>query len=296
MTSLFQRSEGIKRILFSITLVLFICTQALAESSVWKIQKGESVLYLGGTCHLLRPSDYPLPAEFDKAYQAADILVFETDPGKLNDPLLQQKLLLKAMYDDGSTIDRHLSSKTYRLLSEYCASKGIPIATLSQFKPSIIIVMITVIELAKLGVTQEGVDVYFYQSAVRDKKAVAGLETADEQIQFLVGMGDGNEDAFVNHSIKDLKSIKQQYESVVDAWKNGDAQKLNELLVAELKTKAPKLYKELLVERNENWLPMIEAYEKTPRKEFILVGVAHLVGSDGIVEGLKRKGYRVEKL
>lgn len=285
-----------KKILLSIMLVLLICTQSLADSSVWKVQKDESIIYLGGTFHLLRQSDFPLPMEFDKAYRASDILVFETDLGKLIEPSTQQKLMSKAMYTDGSTIENHLSPQTYSLLNEYCASKGIPLAAIKQFKPSIVVVTITVMELAKLGVTQEGVDLFFYQLAARDNKTVEGLETVEEQIHFVVGMGEGNEDAFVTHSIKDLESIKQKYESMVDAWKTGDAKKLNDLMVAELKSKTPKLYKELIADRNENWLPMIDAYQKTLQKEFILVGAGHLVGPDGIVKALRKKGYKVEKL
>ncbi len=285
-----------KKILLSIMLVLLICTQSLADSSVWKVQKDESIIYLGGTFHLLRQSDFPLPMEFDKAYRASDILVFETDLGELHNPSTQQKLMSKAMYTDGSTIENHLSPQTYSLLNEYCASKGIPLAAIKQFKPSIVVVTITVMELAKLGVTQEGVDLFFYQLAAGDNKTVEGLETVEEQIHFVVGMGEGNEDAFVTHSIKDLESIKQKYESMVDAWKTGDAKKLNDLMVAELKSKTPKLYKELIADRNENWLPMIDAYQKTLQKEFILVGVGHLVGPDGIVKALRKKGYKVEKL
>jgi uncharacterized protein YbaP (TraB family) len=285
-----------KKIILSIMLVLFICTQSLADSSVWKVQKDESIIYLGGTFHLLRQSDFPLPMEFDKAYRASDILVFETDLGKLMEPSTQQKLMSKAMYTDGSTIENHLSPQTYSLLNEYCVSKGIPLAAIKQFKPSIVVVTITVMELAKLGVTAEGVDLFFYQLAARDNKTVEGLETVEEQIHFVVGMGEGNEDAFVTHSIKDLESIMQKYESMVDAWKTGDAKKLNDLMVAELKTKTPKLYKELIVDRNENWLPMIDAYQKTLEKEFILVGAGHLVGPDGIVKALRKKGYKVEKL
>ena len=41
---------------------------------------------------------------------------------------------------------------------------------------------------------------------------------------------------------------------------------------------------------------MIDAYQKTPEKEFILVGVGHLVGSEGIIAALKKKGYEVNKL
>jgi hypothetical protein len=53
-----------KKILFSIILVLIFCTYSQAESSVWKIRKGDSVMYVGGTVHMLRQSDFPLPVEF----------------------------------------------------------------------------------------------------------------------------------------------------------------------------------------------------------------------------------------
>ena len=78
---------------------------------------------------------------------------------------------------------------------------------------------------------------FFYQSATEDRKVIEGLETVDEQIHFVVGMGEGNEDAFITHSINDLESIKQQYENMVDAWKNGDANKLYDLFVYQIKTK-----------------------------------------------------------
>lgn len=285
-----------KKILLGIALVLIICTQLQAESSVWKIQKDESIIFLGGTIHLLRQSDFPLPSEFEKAYKASDILVLETDLGKFNDVTTQQKLMSKALYADGSTIDKHMSAKTYSLLDEYCTSSGIPLSKLKKFKPSIIVVTMLTVEFARLGVVQEGVDTFFYQLATNDKKIIEGLETIDEQINFIVEMGEGNEDAFITHSINDLESIKNDYENMVDAWKKGNVEKLNDLIVTELKTKMPKLYKELLTDRNDNWLPIIDAYHVTPKKEFILVGAGHLVGADGIVEALRQKGYKVEKL
>lgn len=285
-----------KKILLGIVLVFLICTQSWAESSVWKIQKENSVMYLGGTFHLLRPSDFPLPPEFAEAYRASDLLVLETDLGALNEPAAQQSLLEKAIYGDGSTIDQHVSGKTYRLLSEYCLTNNIPLAQLKHFKPAIIAVTLASAELAKFGVAKDGVDTFFYAMAARDNKPVKGLESIDEQIHYVVGMGEGNEDAFLTHTLRDLKSIRQDYATMVEAWKKGEVKKLDALFVAELKTKMPKLYKELLANRNARWLPMIEAYNKTPEKEFILVGAAHLAGPEGIIEMLRRKGYTVEKL
>lgn len=285
-----------KRVILSIAMVVFACTWVSAATSVWKAQKGTSVLYLGGTCHLLRESDYPLPAEFDTAYKASDTVVFETDIGKFQDPSTQQKFLANAMYADGSTLEKHLSARAYGELRAYCEANGIPLEVFNRLKPSMLMVTLTAMELLKLGVTQQGVDMFFYTLANKDKKGVEGLETVEEQINYIVTMADGNEDEFVTYSLKDMKTVRQQFDDLANAWRKGDAEKLNELMIADLKTRQPKLYEKLIVKRNRNWLSAIDTYQKTRRTRFVLVGIGHLVGPDGIIAALKKKGYRVDKL
>jgi uncharacterized protein YbaP (TraB family) len=286
----------LKKIILSILLVVTAATWASAESSVWKARKGTSVIYLGGTCHVLREKDYPLPPEFEKAYRASEVVVFETDMGKLQDPETQRKFLASAMYADGSTVDRHLSPRAYAELSAYCEANGIPLRLFNRFKPSLLMVTLALMELTEMGATRQGVDQYFYDLAHKDKKIVEGLETADEQTNHLVTMADGNEDEFVMYSIRDLKSVREQFESLADAWRTGDTKKLDRIMIADLKARWPKLYRKLIVDRNRNWLPLIDGYRKTPRTEFILVGVGHLVGPDGLVEALRKRGYTVDKL
>jgi uncharacterized protein YbaP (TraB family) len=285
-----------KKLLLSLLLILITCTQSFAESSVWKIRKGDSAIYLGGTFHILRQADFPLPDEFEKAYAASDMVVFETDIGKMNEMSTQQKLMSRAIYSDGSTIDQHISSRTYNLLIEYCASNGIPLSQFKQFKPPILVTALAMVELMKLGVSQEGVDMFYYKSAQKDNKDIVCLETIDEQIDYIMGMGKGNEDNLIKHTIDDLKSIKQNYETMVTAWKKGDVETLQGLIIGEFKSKMPELFKKLLSDRNEKWLPMIEEYFGDPKIEFVLVGTAHLVGPEGLVETLSRKGYQVENL
>jgi uncharacterized protein len=285
-----------KKILLSVFLVFVFCVQSQAESSVWKIQKGDSVMYVGGTIHILRQSDFPLPQEFDKAYTSSDMLVFEVDLGKANDPSVQQKLLTKAMYTDGSNVEQHLSTEAYKLLNEHCVTNGIPIEQLKQFKPQIIAVMMDTMELAKLGVAQEGVDMFYYKSASKDNKVIEGLETIDEQIDYLLDMGKGHEDSLVSYTITDLDSTKKNFDIMIDSWKRGDVDKLDSLINGEIRSKMPEIYKDVIVDRNINWMQMIEKYFENQKTEFVLVGMAHLVGTDGIIEQLKKKGYKVEKL
>jgi hypothetical protein len=57
----------------------------------------------------------------------------------------------------------------------------------------------------------------------------------------------------------------------------------------------PFMYQRLLVERNQNWLPKVEALFARPRPAFVVVGAAHLVGPDGLIAMLRAKGVRVDQ-
>ena len=58
----------------------------------------------------------------------------------------------------------------------------------------------------------------------------------------------------------------------------------------------PELYKRLLVERNNNWMPKLDALFSRKGRSLVVVGAAHLVGPDGLLALLKAKGYRVEQI
>ena len=63
-----------KKTIWGVIFCLFVSVSAFAESFIWQVQTETSVTYIGGTCHLLRESDYPLPKEFDKAYKNSEPL------------------------------------------------------------------------------------------------------------------------------------------------------------------------------------------------------------------------------
>ena len=50
------------------------------------------------------------------------------------------------------------------------------------------------------------------------------------------------------------------------------------------------MYQRLLVDRNRNWLPKIEALFARPGRAFVVVGAAHLVGPDGLLATALGKG------
>ena len=51
----------------------------------------------------------------------------------------------------------------------------------------------------------------------------------------------------------------------------------------------------MLVERNQKWVKHIENLLGQDGNSLVVVGAAHLVGDDSILELLKRKGFAVEQ-
>ncbi|MEZ4485491.1 MAG: TraB/GumN family protein [Syntrophotaleaceae bacterium] len=285
-----------KQLMLIMIWLLALCGSAAAQSSVWLVKQGDSRTYLGGTCHVLRQSDYPLPAEFERAYQAVERVVFEADPGQLNSPRMLQLLATRAFLADGVTLQQLLQPATYRLLQDHCRRNGLQPEAFSRLRPAMAALTLLTMELQRQGIDQGGVDLHFYQRATDDGKAVAALETIDQQIEFMVAMAEGREDRFLMYSLAELERLDEIFNSLIAAWRSGDGAEIARLANADFKRQFPEIYRTLFTERNAAWLPLIEGYLATAEPELVLVGVAHLVGEDGLVAELRRRGYQVELL
>jgi uncharacterized protein YbaP (TraB family) len=58
----------------------------------------------------------------------------------------------------------------------------------------------------------------------------------------------------------------------------------------------PSLYRPLVSDRNQHWLPQVEELLNGPGNALIVVGALHLVGEGGLLELLRKKGYKVTQL
>ncbi len=280
----------------SLIIACSLSFTTLADTSVWKASKNGQTVYLGGTIHVLRAQDYPLPPEFHQAYANSQALTFETDIEGLQSPAIQVEVIKLLSYSDDKTLKSVMSEKTYAKLNEKAKSLGLSLEYMRKAKPGMIMSALTMIELQKMGVTQKGIDLFFSEKAKADGKKQLQLETVREQLEFMSSIGIGNEEIFYQKLLKDLDSTQNIFLDMLKYWKNGNSKALNEIVNLEMKAEYPKMYKTLLTDRNNRWMPVVESYFKTPEIEFVLVGAAHLIGEDGLVEQLKRKGYQVTKL
>ncbi|MEX0739125.1 MAG: TraB/GumN family protein [Pseudohongiella sp.] len=281
----------------AVALLLFAhVLPASADTSVWQASKGDDTVFLGGTIHLLRPGDYPLPEAFETAYQASDRLFFEIDQAQMADMSVQARMMQQLMYQDGRTLETVLDEETYTALSAYAGEAGLPMAMIQNFKPGLLLSTLTVIEFQSMGFTPQGVDAYYNTRAVGDGKARGELETIDQQIELLAAMGEGYESEFVMYSLRDLETAGEAMEEMITAWRTGDLAALEDQFIRPMLEEAPELYDSMLVVRNNNWLPQVEAMFDEAGTEFVLVGAAHLIGEHGLLAMLSARGYEVSKV
>jgi hypothetical protein len=276
-------------------MCVFLANTVQAGAPVWKVSKGDFHIYIGGTIHVLDEQDYPLPAEFEQAYELAEKLVFEVDIAQVNTLEFQQKLLQKALYRDGSTLASHLEPATFTQLQEFMIQRGIPLENLLSFKVGMLLTILTVNELQRQGIQGMGVDQHFNLKAREDQKPIAALETIEQQIDFLTTLGEGEEDQIVLQTIEELEHFGEEFSILKSAWRSGDMSALIEVGLQDFLA-FPKAYESMLVNRNRAWIPGIEAMLEDEQVEYVLLGVLHLVGNDSVLAMLKARGYHVEKL
>jgi uncharacterized protein len=290
-----------KRVLLPLLLFLFLLllSPAHAEDSksfLWKVQSDTSTAYILGSIHAMKEDIYPLDRKIDNAFQESGSLVLEIDLNlDLNKVLAM--MMQSAMYQNDDSLKKHLTPGTYELAAAAMKKSGLDIRMFEKCKPWFAAVMIETLELTKMGFNPElGIDKHFFNKA--GNKKILALETPEYQIGLFSQFKDDEQEAFLLATIKGMDLLEKEMTVMVDAWKAGNAAKMDSMLSGNM-AKYPGInqtYEKLVFQRNRNMAAKIEDYLKTRETYFIVVGAAHLVGERGIIELLRDRGYSVKQM
>lgn len=276
-------------------LIVLISSSASAETSLYEITKGDQKIYLGGTIHVLRNSDYPLPPEFEQAYESAKILVLETDMKKASSPEFGQQMAQAFMYGGGKNLSQDLQPALWQELQKVSDERQFPLGQLSMFKAMFVSLTLSVTEMQRKGFgVGQGVDSYFYQKAVLGGKPTQELETTDEVLKHLKALADVDANLIIKTTLRDLHKMDDMLGKSVGYWRAGELEKLDKEMAADMRKETPEIYQQLLIARNQAWLPKIEAMFASTEVELVLVGSLHLSSKDGLLAQLKKRGYKIK--
>lgn len=269
--------------------------QTGAKSFIWKVNSGARVMYLAGSVHLLSADMYPLNPAFEQAFAASDTLFEEIDLGQAGLMTLAPLMLSKGMYQDGRTFNKVVSKETADLVTKRLKGSPIPPELIGAMKPWMVMLVLSALQAEQAGLNAElGLDKYFYDKATAMGKPVVGLETAEAQFDSFDRVPESVQEQMLRSTLEEMDADKAELAATVTAWRRGDAAALERILLNDFK-KYPAAYQSLIVQRNNNWMPALEKCLTKTTPCMVVVGAAHLIGPDGLLALLQRKGYRVEQ-
>ncbi|MGG0816126.1 TraB/GumN family protein [Paenibacillus alvei] len=276
-----------------------------AKGLLWKATKGQNTLYLLGSIHVGTPEMYPIKKSVRDAFKQADSLWVEVDLlGNKDMDYFTQSMA----YTDGTTLKEHVSKETYAKLQKVLEKMQLPKEVFDGFKPWAIT---TNLALAGMTGSQEemaqaaalGIDSYFANSALLAGKPIHELEGLKFQADIFNKVPAATQEKELNEALDQVLTptgkpdeSMELLQSWQKLWVKADLDKFKQSFTSSKEMMTTDSAKRLLGERDKNMAKkLMELLDKEGSStHFVVVGAAHYVVQDMVVDQLKAKGYQVE--
>jgi uncharacterized protein YbaP (TraB family) len=256
---------------------------------MWKVTSPTATVYLVGSIHLADPAIFPLPAPVERAFADSNVLAVEADISNFDMTQAIELLGEYGMYGDGDSLSKHLSPETSSALDAFCSTHGLPREMLETMKPWMVALMAEATAAQESGFDpQSGIDMHFLNE-VKPPQRVDQLESVEFQFKLLGSATDQEQQAFLASALKETDDVKKTEQ----AYEAGD---VNALAAVVAKQEPRSYYQRLLEDRNPAMTDKVARYLGGHETDFVVVGIAHVIGDAGIAKSLERKGFKVEAL
>jgi uncharacterized protein YbaP (TraB family) len=280
------------------TLLLLCSVSAHASTSdglVWVVHGSEGKVYIAGSMHLLRRDRPNLPEAITAAYREAESLVMELDVDDIDEQAMSSLMLNAASFNDGRSLPAVAGETRWRVLRPVLTTLQFPEPFAATLEPWGLAILLTTLEYARLGFDAEvGVEKQLQKLAANDAKTIKGLETPEFQIGLFDSLPMEEQLQLLDMTLTDIAEMPAMADDLYGAWRRGDTQRLEELLLEGYKA-MPKLYDDLVDQRNQRWVPQVKSLLSKENDTLVVVGALHLVGDRGLIALLKREGLKVER-
>ena len=266
------------------------------KHTLWKVKGETNTLYLLGSIHLMPPELYPLPKPYNDAFEDAEKVVFEIDESIQDQKFAQQTMLKYAKPSNGQSLSDLMDSDEYAEIRKLAKENNVPMLMIDPFDPWFSSITLIGLQYLNAGLSPEhGIDQHFMRKAQEAGKPILGLETLDDQFGMFDSVSMEVQTEMLLETLKQEVDMQVFVDQMLEDWQTGDMEGLEALLMDEF-DEAPELYDAMLVNRNLNWIQQFQPMLKDTDDYLVVVGAAHMLGKDGVVELLQAQGYSVEQL
>lgn len=274
---------------------LLAATPARADPPIWRVSDADTEMLLFGSIHALPPDIEWRTAELDGALDGADLVAFEILTPETEDEEMEMFMPFLRYLVADRPLSEVVAPETFTRALAAAAAQDLDILSLQMMKPWAAALMLDMGAEEALGRTADlGVDSLLEQSLTADRRKEA-LDTPAlllASMKALAEMGDAEGEALLIEVLDGLDREELDIE-IETAWAAGDIAPV-EAEMRMMQAEAPRLYKALLVDRNHAWMPALTRMMDTEGRVVVIVGVAHMVGEDGLPTLLRAAGYVVE--
>ncbi|MET3664781.1 TraB/GumN family protein [Caulobacter sp. 1776] len=267
-----------------------------AAPAMWEVRDKDSVVYLFGSMHVLRPEVRWRTTAFDRAYAAADQVWFET---RADLPPDQVKALVDRYgVDPDRSLTQKLSPTALATLRPVLDRDGVPLERVERLRPWAAAMMLSVAPMTKAGGgVASGVDQATTQRARTADKPIATFETFEQQLRIFADLPEQAELTYLDDVAREQLSPPRDGVALERAWLKGDMARLGTRLVDRMKAERPALYDALLQRRNLAWADRLDAeMRQGGGTELVVVGALHMAGAEGLPALMKARGYAVRRI
>jgi hypothetical protein len=289
----------VKKSILLFLLIISILKIWAKQNMAWEISYfDDKKVYLLGSIHAGTPEMFPLPKEIMTAFLTSGELAVEANQDAEIESDLLQNEMKKANYKEG-TLQDSIPVDLYKKLLARMEYLGLNPIHYERTKPWYLAMILQSKQVEKTGLQlQYGIDHFFIKEALKTGKPIIEVEGVLQQLQLLSNLPDSTQNLFLNYTLMEFETYKEEAKELAKIWQEGNTKKLEEIILRtylEYENMQPLFYT-LIVERNYSMAKTIETYIHSGKTIFVVVGAAHIVGNDGILQILRRKGYFIKRI
>ena len=259
----------------------------IARPALWKLQSGQTTIYLFGTVHALPANVDWYDGAVARAFGESTSLITEIIEKKPED--MRGIVMNKAMLPEGQNLRATLPPVTRKAMEKALASQGLAPAMFDSFRPWYAAVALSTLPLMKSGYDPaNGVDGRLAKLAQERGIEHGALETPEYQLGLFDSLSLSSQQGYLREVALNSRSIASDLGKMIAAWKTGNAVRLAKLINADQSD--PELAETLLIGRNRHWADWIKQRLTKPGKVFIAVGAGHLAGRGSVQVQLAKQG------
>jgi hypothetical protein len=276
-------------------LVLAVASAAAAEPPVWTVRgKGGAEVVLFGSVHVLPPGLDWEPAALKQAIARADQIWFELPVDPTTEADTARLATTLGVLPPDQSLFKLLSPEDSARLARVAQAYDASPVLLDRLKPWLAEIALAGAAYRKAGAeTSLGVEQALAAEAPPSVQRHA-FETPAEQLAIFADTPAPEQMASLHETLKELEDEPDEYQQLLRAWISGDVAGLDREALEPLRKASPDLFRRVVSERNARWATALDARLKGRGRTVVVVGVGHLVGSDGLPARLRALGYSVE--